>query len=257
MENVIKIKNISYERYGELLLKKESLKKEAEKYQIQYNEIFNVLNNDTYEAKMECVKKRKMVSYCKNLTELGSLIFRKDLEEYIDKAMKEYKDALNYIFKEDKATNEIKNNHEERSKKIKTIYRQLARLVHPDMNSDLKDNKVIQDLWNRTCIAYNCSNLEEIEELEVLINRYLESINHYYIEIEIPNVDEKIFDLNREIEKIIHTNPYQYKYVISDRNMIVKKKEELLKELSDYKRYLNELNKQIEQFHIIEPDEEI
>lgn len=257
MENIIKVKNISYERYGELLLQKESLKKEAEQYQIQYNEIFNILNNDTYEAKMECVKKRKIVSYCKNLTELGSLIFRKDLEEYIEKAMQEYKDALNYIFKEDKITNEIKNNHEDRSKKIKTIYRQLARLIHPDMNSDLKDNKVIQDLWNRTCIAYNCSNLEEIEELEVLINRYLESINHYYIEIEIPNVDEKIFDLNREIEKIIHTNPYQYKYVISDRNMIVKKKEELLKELSDYKRYLNELNKQIEQFHIIEPGEEL
>lgn len=255
MKNVVKVKNISYERYGELLQKKESLKKEAEQYKIQYDEIFSVLNNDTYEAKMECVKKRKIVSYCKNLTELGSLIFRKDLDEYIEKAMIEYKDALQYIFNEDDIHNEQKNNQTAHSKQIKSIYRQLARLIHPDMNSDLKDNKVIQDLWNRTCIAYNCSNLEEMEELEVLINRYLESINHYHMEIEIPNVDEKIFDLNREIEKIIHTNPYQYKYVIADRNMIVKKKEELLKELSDYKRYLNELNKQISEFHIIEPDE--
>ena len=255
MKNVVKVKNISYERYGELLQKKESLKKEAEQYKIQYDEIFSVLNNDAYEAKMECVKKRKIVSYCKNLTELGSLIFRKDLDEYIEKAMIEYKDALQYIFNEDDIHNEQKNNQTAHSKQIKSIYRQLARLIHPDMNSDLKDNKVIQDLWNRTCIAYNCSNLEEMEELEVLINRYLESINHYHMEIEIPNVDEKIFDLNREIEKIIHTNPYQYKYVIADRNMIVKKKEELLKELSDYKRYLNELNKQISEFHIIEPDE--
>lgn len=255
MKNVVKVKNISYERYGELLQKKESLKKEAEQYKIQYDEIFSVLNNDTYEAKMECVKKRKIVSYCKNLTELGSLIFRKDLDEYIEKAMIDYKDALQYIFNEDDIHNEQKNNQTAHSKQIKSIYRQLARLIHPDMNSDLKDNKVIQDLWNRTCIAYNCSNLEEMEELEVLINRYLESINHYHMEIEIPNVDEKIFDLNREIEKIIHTNPYQYKYVIADRNMIVKKKEELLKELSDYKRYLNELNKQISEFHIIEPDE--
>lgn len=257
MENVIKVKNISYERYGELLLKKENLKKEAEQYKIQYDEIFNVLNNDTYEARMECVRKRKIVSYCQNLTELGSLIFRKDLDEYIDKAMKDYKDALQYILKEDDDNLSIKKANTEHSKQIKTIYRQLAKLVHPDMNSDLKDNKVIQDLWNRTCIAYNCSNLEELEELEVLINRYLESINHYHIEIEIPNVDEKIFNLNREIKKIIHTNPYQYKYVIADRDMIVKKKEELLKELSDYKRYLNELNKQIEAFHIIEVGEEI
>ena len=47
MQNVIKVKNISYQRYEELLLKKEALKKEAEQYQIKYNEIFNVLNNDT------------------------------------------------------------------------------------------------------------------------------------------------------------------------------------------------------------------
>ena len=250
MQNVIKVKNASYERYEELLLKKEMLKKEAEQYKIQYNEIFNVLNNDTYEAKMECVKKRKIVSYCQNLQSLGSKIIKKELDSFIDKAMKEYKDTLEYILNSDNdKTKDLNGQH---TKQIKTIYRQLARLVHPDMNSELKDDKTVQDLWNRTCIAYNCDNLEELVELEVLINKYLESINHTHIEIEIPNVDEKIFDLNREIEKIIHTNPYQYKYIISDRQIITKKKEELLKELSDYKRYLNELNKQIEEFTIVD-----
>ena len=253
MQSVIKVKNISYQRYEELLLKKEALKKEAEQYQIKYNEIFNVLNNDTYEARMECVRKRKIVSYCQSMIDLGSLIYRKDLDSFVDQAMKEYKDALNFILgsdekdkKKDKDANHIKQ--------IKTIYRQLARLVHPDMNSDLKDNKTVQDLWNRTCIAYNCSNLEELEELEILINKYLESINHSHIEIEIPDVDEKIFYLNREIEKILHTNPYQYKYVISDEKIINSKKEELQKELDDYKRYAMELNKQIEGFHIEETD---
>ena len=248
MQDLIKVKSLSYQRYEELLLEKEALRKEAESYQIKYNEIFNVLNTNTYEARMECVRKRKIVSYCQSMLDLGSPIDKNELDTFIENAMKEYKDTLNYILNNDDKTDINKN--PDNIKQIKSLYRQLARLIHPDMNSDLKDDKVIQDLWNRTYVAYNCSNLEELEELEVLINKYLESINHEHMEIEIPNVDEKIFNLNREIEKIIHTNPYQYKYIISDENSIKLKKEELQKELEDYKRYSIELNKQIEAFHI-------
>jgi len=253
MQDVIKVKPISYQRYEELLIKKEKLLKEAEMYKIQYNEIFNALNNDTYEARMDCVKKRKTVLYCQNMTDMGSLIYKKDLEVFIDDAMKEYKDTLSYILgNEEKDT--IKKKDDGYIKQIKTIYRQLARLVHPDMNSDLKENRIVQDLWNRTCIAYNCSNLEELEELEILINKYLESINHSHIDIEIPNVDEKIFILNRQIEKIKHTNPYQYKYIIGDEKIINAKKEELQKELDDYKRYSSELDKEISLYVIVDEE---
>lgn len=251
MQNIVKVKNISYQRYEELLLKKEALMKEAEEYKSQYDSIFNVLNNDTYEAKMECIRKRKTISYCQNLKDLGSPIYRNDLNTYIDEAMKNYNNTIDYILNND-YKDKLKKNIREHTKRIKNVYRQLAKLIHPDMNNDLKQDKTIQDLWNRTCIAYNCSNLEELEELEVLVNKYLESINHSHIDIEIPDIHEKIFNLNREIDNILHTDPYQYKYVIVDRDLIIKKKEELLKELSDYKRYLKELDKQIKEFDIIE-----
>lgn len=251
MQNIVKVKNISYQRYEELLLKKEALMKEAEEYKSQYDGIFNVLNNDTYEAKMECIRKRKTISYCQNLKDLGSPIYRNDLNTYIDEAMKNYNNTIDYILNND-YKDKLKKNIREHTKRIKNVYRQLAKLIHPDMNNDLKQDKTIQDLWNRTCIAYNCSNLEELEELEVLVNKYLESINHSHIDIEIPDIHEKIFNLNREIDNILHTDPYQYKYVIVDRDLIIKKKEELLKELSDYKRYLKELDKQIKEFDIIE-----
>lgn len=250
MQDVIKVKNASYERYEELLLKKEALKKEAEEYQIQYNEVFNMLNNDTYEARLECIKKRKIVSYCEERKKNGRLVYQNELDDYIDNAMKEYKDALNFILKNDDDDKKQKNSPEY-NKQVKTIYHKLARLIHPDMNNDLKDDKTIQDLWNRTCIANNCLDLEEMEELDILINKYLASLNNVEYEIEIPNVDEKIFNLNREIEKILHTDPYQYKYVLADKAVIERKKEELLKELTDYKRYLSELNKQIDTFLII------
>lgn len=251
MQNIVKVKSASYQRYEELLLKKEALRKEAENYKILYNEIFNTLNNDTHEAKMECIKKRKTISYCQNLKELDSPIYRNDLDSYIDEAMKNYSNTIDYILNND-YRDRLNKNIREHTKRIKGVYRQLAKLIHPDMNSDLQNDKTIQDLWNRTCIAYNCSNLEELEELEVLVNRYLESINHNYINIEIPDIHEKIFNLNREIDNIIHTDPYQYKYVIVNKKLITKKKKELLKELNDYKKYSSELDNQISEFNIID-----
>lgn len=251
MPQIIRIKNASYERYEELLLKKERLLKEAEGYRIAYESLFGVLNSEAYEAKIECIKKKKIVSYCQNMMEIGSEIIRKELDEFVDKSMKDYKDTLSYLFSEDKNKEEspIKNTPLT-LKKIKSLYRQLARQIHPDMNESIKDDVIIQDLWNRTCIAYNCSNLEELEELEVLINRYLNALKHQDFDMEIPNVEEKIFNLNRKIEKILRTDPYQYKYILADENSVNRKKEELYKELNDYHRYSDELDKQIEEFNI-------
>ena len=163
MPQIIRIKNATYERYEELLLKKERLLQEAEGYRIAYESTFGVLNSETYEAKIECVKKRKIVSYCQNMIEIGSTIVKKELDEFVDKSMKDYQDTLSYLFANDKNKEEVSTKNTPNSlKKIKSLYRQLARLVHPDMNEHLKDNAIVQDLWNRTCIAYNCQNLEEL-----------------------------------------------------------------------------------------------
>ena len=63
-------------------------------------------------------------------------------------------------------------------KEIKNIYYKIAKLIHPDTNPSLAKDENIKSLWNRTIIAYNCNDLKEIEELEVLVNQYLESINY-------------------------------------------------------------------------------
>lgn len=255
MQNVIKIKNATYERYKELLEKKETLKKQAKEYEIAYNSIFGALNGDVYEARMECVKKRKSISYCQSILGMGSKIRKSEMEVFVKDAMEEYKKTLNFLMDDDKE-DEKKLNDFESKKKIKNIYRKLARLIHPDMHNNLEENEIISDLWNRTCIAYNIQNLGELEELEVLINSYLASINQKHEEIEIPNVNEKIFYLNREIEKIIKTNPYQYKFILQDEESLKRKKEELEKELEDYIQYSKELDSELELYALAFEDEE-
>lgn len=255
MDSVIKIRNASYERYEELLHKKEKLKKEAKEYEIAYNSIFGAINGDVYEARMACVRKRKAISYCQSILGMGSKVKRSEMNAFVEDAMKEYEKTLNFLMDED--NDETKLNDYESKKRIKNIYRKLARLIHPDMHNNLDENPTIQDLWNRTCVAYNCQDLNELEELDVLINSYLESINQTHEDIDIPNVNEKIFFLNREIDKIIHTNPYQYKFILQDDESLNKKKDELEKELNDYIKYSKELDEEMELYSLgIEEDEE-
>lgn len=253
MQNVIKGKSTSYKRYEELLLKKEALLKEAEKYRFLYEQIFGSLNKEISDFRLECVRKRKIISYCKNIVELGLTIYRKELDSFVENAMKDYQETIACLL--DDENNEISEKPAS-SKELKTIYRKIAKLIHPDMNVQLKNDSIIQDLWNRTCIAYNCANFKDLQELEVLVNKYLDTIFYDHPDdIEIPNIEEKIFNLYKEIEKIKNTNPYQYKYILNDEANVVIKIEELSKEVNDYKRYNENLDNQIKQYDLIIEDE--
>lgn len=248
MQDIIKVKSSSYLRYEELLLKKEELKKEANNYGFLYEQAFDVLSKEVSAYRLDCVKKRKIISYCRSMLSSGSIIIKKELDEFVEKALKDYQDTLDYLNEDDSIQDEKTITDEEKLKSIKLIFRQLAKQIHPDSNVDLKDDPTIIDLWNRANIAYNCANLEELEEIQVLTNRYLQATNRKYVDIEIVDINEKIFNINRSIYKITHTKPYIYKYILENEESINKKKEELTKELNDYKRYCEELEEDVNKF---------
>lgn len=250
MEEIIKIRNSAYERYEELLIRKDTLKKEAEEYRLRFNKEFGELCIQVLEEKMNCIEKRKTISYCKNMVLIGGVIYKKELDKYISETMIKYREALNMLKENTEKAKSRKDVSNEELKQIKNKYYKIAKLIHPDMNADLKDDPTIMDLWNRTSVAYECLELKELKEIEVMVNSYLESINHTHEDIVIPDVQEKIFDLNVEIEEILNTDPYQYKYILASKKAMSQKRKELKKELKDYKEYKKDLQKQIKQFKI-------
>ena len=250
MEEIIKIRNSAYERYEELLIRKDTLKKEAEEYRLRFNKEFGELCIKVLEEKMNCIEKRKTISYCKNMVLIGGVIYKKELDKYISETMIKYREALNMLKENTEKAKSRKDVSNEELKEIKNKYYKIAKLIHPDMNSDLKDDPTIMDLWNRTSVAYECLELKELKEIEVMVNSYLESINHTHEDIVIPDVQEKIFDLNVEIEEILNTDPYQYKYILASKKSMSQKRKELKKELRDYIEYKKDPQKQIKQFKI-------
>ena len=136
-------------------------------------------------------------------------------------------------------------------RKIREIYYYLAKKIHPDKRPDLASDKVIRELWSQITIAYTFNCLKDMEELKFKVDRYLETLGDEGITVEIPDIEEKIDKVMDEIETIMNTNPYLYKFIIEDNEEIEEKKKELQEELESYEAYSEQLDEILKQFKIV------
>jgi len=248
MNDVVLIEDDVYQRYEDLLIRKDVLKKEAVQYEINYIREFGELIAKSFEAKIACIEKKKIIAYCQSIINKGGTVDASQMEDYISVIMKDYYLQLQQILDDNHNASSGTSVSEYEFRKIKKIYYAIAKLIHPDMNPSLKEDETIADLWNRTVIAYDCNQLKELEELQVLINSYLESIDYKHDDIVVPDIEEKIFELNNEIEHIINNDPYTYKYLLNDREAVEDKKKDLNEEIVDYENYAKQLDEVIASF---------
>ncbi len=129
---------------------------------------------------------------------------------------------------------------------IKKIYRRIVKKIHPDLNSELFKKDEVKELWNRTMLAYQWNQLEELKEIEVLLERFTLDGSNCFVE----NIEERLKKLNHEIESILNTNPYQYKFILEDEQEVEELKESYLQEIKEYQKYKCDLETLFQQFEI-------
>ena len=88
--------------------------------------------------------------------------------------------------------------------------------------------------------------MKELRETEVLINRYLKEQGFERIETSIPNIEEKIRELEEEIAGILSTEPYIYKDLLDDEEQVEAIKKKLRAEVAEYEDYKQRLSKALE-----------
>ena len=64
MKTLIKVKNSNYSKYEELLVRKDTLEKEAKGYLISYVRIFGELTAKVFQLKIECIRQKKAIALC-------------------------------------------------------------------------------------------------------------------------------------------------------------------------------------------------
>ncbi|MBO4478729.1 MAG: hypothetical protein J5757_10500 [Lachnospiraceae bacterium] len=236
-----------YDDYTELLVQKDQLQKEALSYQIAYTQEFGELICANFELKIQCIKVKKSISYCRRRLNRGLAVDPVKMDEEIEREMKAYylqRDELQADYAQAKKAGMTDGITYMRAKKI---YRRLAKLLHPDINGKTEQDAELSDLWNRIVAAYMRNDAQKLEELEVLAKHRLEELGADSFEKDYSNLEERIEEVEREIDIIISTEPYTYKEILEDEEKIKELRNTLQAEHDDFEQYLATLKQALEE----------
>ncbi len=247
-DEIIRVSNSSYAKYEDLLIRRDNAKKQAFISERAYVREFGDLVLKVFRLKVDSIRKKKAIEYCQKFANRGLSVNRKDLQAYLANELEEYKEQLEKMIRDNEAAKKSSRISESELLKIKRIYHHLVKKLHPDINPVINEDEVLNGLWERMMVAYNCNDLKEMEEVEVLINAALERLDLGIIDITIPNIDAKIAELEKEIERITTTNPYQYRYLLKNPEAVSEKKEDLRREIREYEDYGKELDEILSTF---------
>ncbi len=243
-EDIIRKNNSAYAKYEELLLRRDELKKEAFQMEQAYIREFGDLILEVFRKKLECIRKKKTIEYCRTFINHGENVDLNALHEHLQQEMREYQERLDDMMKENEAAKNAGTISESEILEIKRIYHRLVKKLHPDIHPETLKNEKLAELWHRLQVEYNCNDLKSIRETEVIINSILENAEPGAAAA-IPDIDEKIKALENEIEEIKSTEPYKYRYILEDKAAVSDKKKELRQELEEYEEYSRKLDEMI------------
>ena len=250
-KELIKIETGSgLDRYEEVLLRRDNLRKQAEQYQISYFREFGDLMVESFRIRIECIRKKKIIAYCQQQINHGKPINGAQLDHFITREMLDYQNDLDAMIAHNKAVRAAGNVSQHELFKIKKIYHGLAKLIHPDLHPELESDPQISEFWDKIVVAYEHNQLADIEDLDFQVRQYLEKKGHGENETVIPDLDKKIKRVEDEIDKIISTEPYLYKLLLADAESVESKKEEIREEIRSYTEYSGQLDELISQFRI-------
>ena len=242
--DLIKSTDSKYEEYENLLLERDQITKEAGQIWTVYLQLFGKLITDNYEEKLECIKCKKTIAYYQNALNHGGVVDSAAMEKYMEQEMAEYYANLRRMLKENEDANNAGTSTPYEVARAKTLYRRLAKLIHPDINPETDHSKELQELWQRILIAYHHNDVKDLSELEVLVRKVLKELGSEDVKVNIPDIEEKIEALKSEIEGIKQTEPYCLRFLVEDEEA-AEKKIELREELETYQKYHKELNEVI------------
>ena len=238
---IIRISNGNYEEYESLLLHRDSLEKQGRCFLIEYTKIFGDLINECFQAEIRCIELKKSIAYIQMCMNRGEEFSPYKLASYIQQQMNSYYEKLKTMAEENEMCKKSEKISDESVKKIKQIYRRIARKLHPDISPVTAEHEELMDLWNRAMIAYKYNELEELEEIEDLVNIFLSENNIEKVSMSIPDMARKIEKVKEDIKRIISTDPYRLKLLLEDDIQIDEKKKEICTQTAEYDEYEEKL----------------
>ena len=235
-----------YKEYEELLLRRDQLDRDAGAYLTLYTKEFGDMVTENFKLKVECIKIKKTISYCRRRMNRNLPINMDRMHDEIDKEMNLYYAQLHDMIKDTESAKKSKRATEYAARLAKKLYRKLAKILHPDINKMTMENDRLRELWERIREAYGKYDAEELDNLEALVGRVLGQLGAEGFEIDYSNIEERIERIERQINEIISTEPYIYGEILENEDKKTVYRTMLEEEYRDYERYLETLQKTLD-----------
>ena len=235
------------EDYEDLLCKKDQLVKESESLQISYTLEFGELITEIFEKKVECIKKKKMITFCQKSINRGERIDIERMTVMVDRDMQLYYYQLDELIRQNKEARDSKTVDPFRIRRSKKLYRRLAKILHPDINGKTVEEPVLRELWEHIADAYRRSDVEALEDLEVLVGKAMDEFGLDGFEYDIDDLEERIARVQEQIAEILTTEPYAYREILYDDEKKAELKKQLEAEKEEYVKYAEELTETLDQ----------
>lgn len=236
--------NITAERYQEYeqqLLLRDQLRKEAAGTWLLYMKTFGEKMTESFRLKVDCIRIKKEIGFIMQSVNTGKTLRMDEMQEHIQREMQEYQEKLEQLVQDAEDGLNAKISTEYTSRKVRKLYRSIARMIHPDMHPETANDAELMNLWQRTERAYAANDLREMEELYILAQKAREGEHIPGISFTVEELEKKIEELKKEIHHIRTTDPYCYIDLLSDENAVQEKIEELQQEIDEYENYRTQL----------------
>ena len=133
-----------------------------------------------------------------------------------------------------------------RLNRAKKIYRRLTKILHPDINKKTTEDENFRELWEKVALAYQKTDVDALDDLEVLVRRAMETKGDESFELNLDDIEERIERLENQINEILTTEPYIYGELLKDEEKKQAHREQLRAEHDDYEQYLESLTKTLD-----------
>ena len=236
-----------YQEYEELLLRRDQLCKEAGSILTAYTGEFGDMITSNFELKMACIREKKTINYCRRRLNRGLSVDVGTMQTEIEQEMHLYQVQLLEMIRDTEQAKQAKTVDEFRLSRSKKIYRRLAKQIHPDINPETERNETLKELWERVVTAYHKSNVDELEDLEVLVRKTLKELGIEAGSVRIDDIEDRIDRLERQINEILSTEPYTYIEILADEAKKEEYRRSLQAEHDDFEEYLAGLKQALQE----------
>lgn len=234
-------------QYEDLLLKRDQLFRECGSIMTSFTKEFGDMITANFELKIECIKKKKTISYCRRRMNRGLAIDTARMNAEIGQEMTLYYTQLKEMLDDKKRAKNAGTISEFRLVRARKIYRRLTKILHPDINKKTMKNENLRELWERITSAYQKTDVEELENLEVLVRRAMEKLGDDSFELNLDDIDARIERVENQINEMLTTEPYIYLEILENEDKKQVYKDQLQAEHDDYEQYLESLTKTLDE----------